>query len=43
MRSTLKGRPLPLRGGAERPVLNAMLRNQTSEAYWSMAIVAWET
>jgi hypothetical protein len=43
MRSTLKRWPLPLRGGAERLVLNAMLRKQKHVGYWSIAMVAWET
>ena len=43
MRNTRKPRPLPLRGEAERLVLNAMLRNQKPEAYCSIAIVAWDT
>jgi hypothetical protein len=33
----------PLRGDAERPVLNAMLRKHRNAAYCSMAMVVWET
>jgi hypothetical protein len=40
IRGPHKKRPLPLRGGAERLVLNAMLRNQKHYAYWSIAMVA---
>ena len=43
MRKALKKGVPPLRGDAERPVLNAMLRKQAIVAYCSIAMVAWET